>query len=141
MSTEKGVIVAVYKKPSRENRFLVLNRKKNWEGWELPKGHLENNDYTETVKIELEEEAGIREDDIKSIEEMDMELEWNPDEKEKRNYRAFLVEVDKDVIADVSGNPDEEHEKGFFLSKEDCKGLLTYEEHEEVLEKASEKIS
>ena len=141
MRTEKGVIIVAHKKPSRENRYLVLNRTKNWEGWELPKGHLEEDDYQHTVKLELGEEAGIKEEQIKSIENLDHTVEWSFDddgEEVKREYRAFLVEVDPDAIADVDQNPHEEHEKAFFLSKEDCNGLLTYDEHKEVLEMASE---
>lgn len=142
MRTEKGVAIVAHKKPSRENRYLILNRMKNWEGWELPKGHLEEEDYLHTVKLELGEEAGIDEEQIESIEDLDHTVEWSFEdddgEKVKREYKAFLVEVDPDAIADVDQNPHDEHEKGFFLSKEDCKGLLTYDEHKEVLEMASE---
>lgn len=142
MRTEKGVIIVAHKKPSRENRYLVLNRTKNWEGWELTKGHLEEDDYQHTVKLELGEEAGIDEEQIQSIEGLDHTVEWSFEddgEEIKREYQAFLVEVDPDSIADVDQNPHEEHEKAFFLSKQDCKGLLTYDEHKEVLEMASER--
>ena len=136
MRTEKGVVVVAYKEVRRNHRYLVLKRTKNWEGWELPKGHLENDDHRETVKLELGEEAGLSEEEIEDIKDMDETLEWtfeDDGEEIKREYKAFLVEISEDAIVDVSENPHDEHETGFFLSKEDCNGLLTYDEHKEVL--------
>lgn len=143
MRTEKGVIIVAYQKPGRKNRYMVLQRKKNWEGWELPKGHLEEDDYEHTVKLELKEEAGIEEDHIEQIEGLDHTVEWSfedEDETVNREYRAFLVKVSDDSIIRVSENPHDEHETGFFLSKQDVKGLLTYDEHVEALEIGVEQI-
>lgn len=136
MKLEKGVVLAVYKEPGRKPRYLVLNRKKNWEGWELPKGHLENDDYKETAMLELEEEAGIEE--VEEIKETDEVLEWsfeNDDGEEvKREYRAFIVKVSSDAVVDASGNPHDEHEKGHFFNYDDAKSLLTYDNQRDLLE-------
>lgn len=138
MKTEKGVMIAAYKQ-DRYPRFVVLNREKNWEGWELPKGHLEQNDYEETVKLELSEEAGIDEEQIEDIQELDHSAEWTYEEDGetiRREYKAFLVRLDDDAIIDVTANPHEEHAQGFFFRKEDAESLLTHENNIEVLEKA-----
>jgi 8-oxo-dGTP pyrophosphatase MutT (NUDIX family) len=143
MKVEKGVIIVAYKQSRRNNRYAVLKREKNWEGWELPKGHLEEGDYQETVKIELMEECGIDEDQIQEITDMEEETCWEYDqdgEDFRKEYKAFLVEVDKDVQIDVSKNPCDEHEQGFYLKKEDAKSLLTYENNVEILEKATNLI-
>ncbi len=143
MKVEKGVIIVVYKQSRRNNRYAVLKRKKNWEGWELPKGHLEEGDYQETVKIELMEECGIDEDQIQEITDMEEETSWEYDqdgEDFRKEYKAFVVEVDKDVQIDVSKNPCDEHEQGFYLKIEDAKSLLTYENNVEILEKATDLI-
>ncbi|MFB6200051.1 MAG: NUDIX domain-containing protein [Candidatus Nanohaloarchaea archaeon] len=139
MEVQKGVILAVYKKTSRAARFLVLKRKKNWEGWELPKGHLED-DHESTVFQELREEAGIKEENVESVESLETTVEWTVDGEEKREYKAFLVEVEKDAYVDTSGNPHEEHEKGFFLRFTDAKDLLEYDQHIRVLEEADQKV-
>jgi len=137
MRTEKGVAVVAYKQSRGSNRFLVLKRVKNWEGWEIPKGHLENDDYRETVKLELGEEAGIDEEEIESIKELDEDLEWSYKDEDgeeiKREYRGFLVKISDSAIADTSSNPHEEHETGFFMKKEDVESLLTYENQGELL--------
>lgn len=142
MKTEKGVIIAAYKQDSYP-RFVVLNRKKNWEGWELPKGHLEEDDYDKTVKLELQEEAGIDEEQIEEIEELGYTAEWTYEEEGetiKREYRGFIVRLSDDALIDVNQNPHDEHAQGFFFRREDAESLLTHENNVEALDEACEKI-
>ncbi|MFB6116469.1 MAG: NUDIX domain-containing protein [Candidatus Nanosalina sp.] len=141
MRTEKGVALVAYKQKRGKRRFLVLQRTKNWEGWELPKGHLEDEDYTKTAKQELREEAGIPEEQIENLEELGEELEWSykdeeQDEEVNREYRGFLVKVSEEALVNVSENPHDEHENGFFMKKEDVESLLTYDNQRELLEAA-----
>ena len=143
MRTEKGVVVVAYKEVRRNLRYLVLKRTKNWEGWELPKGHLENDNYRETVKLELGEETGLEEEKIKEVQEMEKKLEWtfeDDGEKVKREYKAFVVKIGEDAVVDVSGNPHDEHENGFFLDYEDASSLLTYDNQKELLEQGKESL-
>jgi 8-oxo-dGTP pyrophosphatase MutT (NUDIX family) len=142
MRTEEGVILAVYKISRRNPRYLVLKRIKNWEGWEVPKGHLEEN-LEQTVRQELEEEAGIEEDQIEEIEDLEFDVEWSyqeDGEKVERSYHAFAVKVSESAHVSTGSNPHDEHENGFFLDFEDAKALLTYEDHQELLEKVHQQI-
>lgn len=143
MRTEKGVVILTFKRSGRTPRFLVLNRKKNWEGWELPKGHLEEN-YLQTAYQELKEEAGIDRDDVEEIYETEYETTWEYEddgEKIRREYRVMVARVSEDSLVDVSGNPHNEHEKGHFLRKRDVNVLLTHQNQIELLEKAGEEIT
>ncbi|AOV95226.1 hypothetical protein AQV86_04890 [Nanohaloarchaea archaeon SG9] len=143
MRTEKGVVVVAYKEVRRNLRYLVLKRTKNWEGWELPKGHLENDNYRETVKLELGEETGLEEEKIEEVQEMEKKLEWtfeDDGENVKREYKAFVVKIGEDAVVDVSGNPHDEHENGFFLDYEDASSLLTYDNQKELLEQGKESL-
>jgi 8-oxo-dGTP pyrophosphatase MutT (NUDIX family) len=138
METEKGVIIIAYKQAEKP-RYMVLKRKKNWEGWETPKGHLENGDYEETVEIELQEEAGIDADNISEIQDMEKTVSWEyeDDGKEfRKEYKAFLVELDQDTFVDVSKNPCDEHEHGFFFVYRDAKKMITHDNNLELLEEA-----
>lgn len=139
METEKGVIAAVF---DENDRVLVLKRKKDWEGWELPKGGLEKDDYEETVLIELEEETGIEPGKIDSIEDLGKEIEWGysrDGENYRKKYKAFKVKVSEVEAVDTSGNPDEEHEHGFFLRPRHVEEMLEYDNNREVLEAAMQK--
>lgn len=140
MTSIDGVIMVAWKRPGVKPRYMVLRRTKNWEGWELPKGHLED-DVKQTVKKELEEEAGVSEDEIEKIEDMEEDITWtvenDRDEEEERDYRAFAVKVSDMATVDVSRNPDDEHSQGFFLNFEDTRELLTYDNHRELLEEAN----
>lgn len=143
MKTEKGVTIIAYKESNRNNRFLVLKRIKNWEGWELPKGHLENDDYVETVKLELGEEGGISEEHIESVESLNQALEWTFErdgDKIKREYHCYLVKVSEEAIVDTSQNPHDEHEDGYFFNLEDATALLTHDNQRELLEQVSDNI-
>jgi 8-oxo-dGTP pyrophosphatase MutT (NUDIX family) len=138
METEKGVIIIAYKQAEKP-RYMVLKRKKNWEGWETPKGHLENGDYEETVEIELQEEAGIDADNISEIQDMEKTVSWEyeDDGKEfRKEYKAFLVELDQETFVDVSKNPCDEHEHGFFFVYRDAKKMITHDNNLELLEEA-----
>jgi 8-oxo-dGTP pyrophosphatase MutT (NUDIX family) len=138
METEKGVIIIAYKQAEKP-RYMVLKRKKNWEGWETPKGHLENGDYEETVEIELQEEAGIDADNISEIQDMEKTVSWEYEDHGKefrKEYKAFLVELDQDTFVDVSKNPCDEHEHGFFFVYRDAKKMITHDNNLELLEEA-----
>ncbi len=129
-------MIVAYKQSRRSKRFAVLKRKKNWEGWELPKGHLENDDHFYTVREELQEEAGIEEEEIENIEETEETVSWKYErdgEEFEKKYRVMMVEVSDSVRIDTSGNPDEEHEQGFFLGLEDALSLLTHQNNRDIL--------
>jgi|GEM_PF-586833 len=140
MEVEKGVIVTVF---DEKNRVLVLKRKKNWEGWELPKGHLEKDDYEETVLIELEEETGIDPEKIESINNLEKTVKWEYTqdcEGYRKEYKAFLVKVSEVEAVDTRENPCDEHEHGFFLRPSHVREMLEYDNNVEVLEKALKQI-
>jgi 8-oxo-dGTP pyrophosphatase MutT (NUDIX family) len=140
MEIEKGVILAVF---DEDGRALALKRKKNWEGWELPKGHLEKDDYRETVLIELEEEAGIDPELVDTIEDLDHTVEWeySQDGNEfKKEYKGFLVKVSDVERVETSNNPDDEHEHGFFFRPRHVEEMLKYDNNKEVLRLAASKL-
>lgn len=143
MKTEKGVIIIAYKSAEKP-RYLVLKRKKNWEGWETPKGHLENDDYVHTVEIELNEEAGIDSEEIVDIQDMDKTVSWEYEQDGKdfrKEYEAFLVELASDTFVDVSENPDDEHEHGFFFVYRDAEKMITHDNNLDLLKEAHQRLS
>jgi 8-oxo-dGTP pyrophosphatase MutT (NUDIX family) len=136
MREEKGVIAVVWKKSGSRWRYAVLQRNKNWEGWELPKGHMEGTPR-ETLEMELREETGIEDDDIQQVEDLDRSMSWrfeDGDETVKKEYDCFSVRVSGGTGLDTSGNPHNEHSQALFLRFEDTHSLLTYDNQKELLE-------
>lgn len=143
METEKGVIIIAYKQAEKP-RYLVLKRKKNWEGWETPKGHLENDDYEETVEIELSEETGIDSEDIMEIKDMEKTVSWEYEQDGddfRKEYKAFLVKLDPETYVDVSKNPDDEHEHGFFFVYRDAEKMITHDNNLDLLKETHQRLS
>lgn len=139
MEVEKGVMAAVI---NQKGRALVLRRKKNWEGWELVKGGLETT-HNETVLIELEEEAGIPSELVDSVKNLGFEVEWEysrDGNDYKKKYQAYAVRVSDDANVDVTGNPCDEHEHGFFFNIDHAREMLEYEDSKKVLDEASKEF-
>lgn len=145
MTTERRVCVVVCKEMDGFYRYAVLKRTKNWDGWELPKGHIEGDDSPEeTVYRELQEETGIDRDDVVRVEPLDRTLEWTYErdgEERKAVCDCFLVEVADDVFISVDQNPDDEHAKGHFLNFRDARDILTYDNQRDLLIHAHEQLS
>ncbi len=140
MPEEKGVIVALF---DERDRVAVLKRKKNWEGWEIIKGHLEES-YKETVIQEIEEEAGVDRELIESVHDLDLTVKWSYEQEDEeiiRKYKAFAAKVSGPAVINTSKNPCDEHEHGFFLNPRDVKEMVEYENNRKVIEKACEKLA
>jgi NUDIX domain. len=136
MREEKGVIAVVWKKSGSKWRYAVLQRDRNWEGWELPKGHMEGTPR-ETLEMELREEAGITDGDIQEVEDLNRKMSWSfqdGDETVKKEYDCFSVRVSGDTSLDATENPHDEHSQALFLRFEDAYSLLTYDNQKELLE-------
>jgi 8-oxo-dGTP pyrophosphatase MutT (NUDIX family) len=56
----KSVFVVVYAKEGNEIKYLLLERKLHWKGWEFPKGGVDKGENEiQTVKRETREETGL----------------------------------------------------------------------------------
>lgn len=141
MRQEERVCVVLYKLVEGHPRYAVLRREKNWEGWELVKGHVEES-LEETVRQEVEEEAGIPE--LEEVEELDSDVGWTyEDEGEEVEVtcHGFMARAPDDALVDVSGNPHEEHSKGHFLNYRDARDIVTHDNQRNLLEEAHENLS
>lgn len=140
MREEERVCVVLYKRVDNDYvHYGVLKRTKNWDGWEIIKGHMEADGPAATARQEVAEEAGIT--DIVDIQPIDHTVEWTyEDDGDEVNAvcDCFLVEVPSDARIDVSSNPHDEHEHGFFLNYRDARDILTYDDQRELLDAAHE---
>lgn len=136
MQKEQRVCVVLRKSVSGGNRYGVLKRTKNWEGWELVKGHIDDDESPEDAAVrEVREETGI--DEIDEVASLDYELTWTyeRDGEQRRSVcRCFLIDVPADAYIDVDTNPHDEHATGHFLNFRDARDILTYDNQRELLE-------
>ncbi|MDY6770771.1 MAG: NUDIX domain-containing protein [Candidatus Nanohaloarchaea archaeon] len=142
MKEVEGVVVALYKPTGDYHRFAVLKRDVNWEGWELPKGRLDDTEDPEkAARREIKEETSIEPVSITDLDEIH-EWEYEQDgEKRHAKYHAFMAEAPENAFIDVSDNPDkDEHSKGHFLNLRDTKDVLTHENQRELVEKVAERL-
>lgn len=137
MRQERRVCVVLYKMMDGHPRYAVLKRTLNWEGWELPKGHLEDDDRAASARTEVAEETGITE--LASLSQLDYDYGWTYEEDGetvKVCCDCFLAEAPADALIDVSNNPHDEHEKGHFLNFRDARDILTHDDQRELLQYA-----
>lgn len=138
---EERVCVVLYKRVDGTPRYAVLRRVKDWEGWELVKGRMEETPE-ETARQEVAEEAGI--EDLVALEEVDHELEWTYEDDGDDVHvtcHCFLAEAPADAHVSVADNPHEEHEHGYFLNVRDARDILTYDDQREFLAAAHEIVT
>ncbi len=134
---ERRVCVVLYKEMEGYIRYAVLQRVKNWEGWELVKGHLEDEDPADAAVREVGEEAGI--DEVEAVEEIDHTVAWTYEDDGEEVHAVcdcFLVKVSTDAYIDTSQNPHDEHGMGHFLNYRDAHDILTYDDQRALLEAA-----
>lgn len=139
MEEVERVAVVLYKQTDGHVRYAVLRRVKNWEGWELVKGRLEDLEPEDAVRKEVEEETGIT--DLEDIQPLDHDLTWTYErdgEERKAVCHCFLARAPSDARIDTSGNPDEEHSMGHFLNERDAADILHYDDQRELLEHAKQ---
>lgn len=141
MREERRVCIVLYKMMDGYPRYGVLKRTLNWEGWELPKGHLEG-DAAESARQEIAEETGIA--DIEALDPFACDAGWTYEddgEEVQVTCDCFLAEVPGDAYIDVSGNPHDEHAKGHFLNFRDARDILTHENQRELLAAAHDHLT
>lgn len=140
MRVDDGVAMIVYRKNQENKReYLILKRDKNWQGWEIPKGHLEHNSFKATILIELNEEAGIEPIEVKKIKELDEYLTFQFEEDDKKivsNFKCFEIEVRNNTNIDLSKNPSSEHTTHDWLTKKNAISKLEYKEQKEIVKES-----
>lgn len=129
----KSVFMVAYKE-EKEIKYLVMKRILHWEGWEFPKGGIEDNESRNaTIKRELKEEAGLKPERIIDMKirgkwDYEKEIEDRP-EVTGQSYELFAVEVFDDEV-----NLDKEEHSGYkWMEFNDAYNLLTWENQKSCL--------
>ena len=131
MKQERSAGAIVFKK-DKEINYLLLHYESGH--WDLPKGHIEENETEQqTLKREIEEETGIK--DIKIIHGFKKKIQYYfkvKDELIKKEVVFYLAQTKTKQIK-ISF----EHIGFEWLTFEEAKEKLTYKNAKDILEKAN----
>lgn len=116
--------------------YVILKRKKHWNGWEFPKGKIERFEFRRwAARREVEEETGLKVLDIKRL-KIDGSYKYKKELKDRpgivgQTYHLFAVKVKK-------GNgkisvDEKEHSYGKWASYEEAYKKLTWADQKKCL--------
>lgn len=135
MKTRNGVIGIIYRDGGREHEFLVLRRKQGWQGWEFPKGGMEEGEEEEKALLrELGEETGLR--SFRSIAKVPYVVSYEYPEAPGNKYSGtvqsvYLLRFQRGAVR-LSG----EHDDYRWVKLGEALQFLTYDNQKRALERA-----
>ena len=135
MIKEFSAGAVVFRVVENEPQYLILCSNQNI--WGFPKGHVEKGETEEQTALrEIFEETGLKGNFISGFNERTSYLFTLNEKIINKNVVFFLFEAeDKNVkLADL------EHKSHKWLSYEDAKKLLTYNDSKQILEKANKML-
>ena len=137
--TVKGVTAVVYDKMDKPY-FLLLKRKKNWEGWEFPKGEIKNGEAElNALKREIFEETGLQK--FKIVKKIDnIKKEFTDKENILKIHSVYLVEASMNIPIHMPSESDSEHSTYLWTDSESAMSKLTWDNDKEILKKALNEI-
>ena len=132
MNIKNGVTGIVYSEKDGKKYFLLLHRILNWQGWEFPKGGVEEGEKAEKAVLrEVSEETGLKELEI--VGKIPEKMEWATEEL-RYIYDVFLVKGNISEEVKLQEGI-EEHDSFEWVEKERMEKVLTHEENKENLRK------
>jgi len=140
----EGVFVVVYAKCFDKIKYLLLNRKLHWSGWEFPKGGIEKNESSiNSVKREVVEETGLVPLKITSYNVFG-KYKYKNSLKDRagiigQTYSLYSAEVKKPFLFGVK--LDEKEHSGYkWVDFEKAMKMLTYENQKNCLDYVNSQI-
>jgi len=116
-------------------KYLVLNRKKHWTGWEFPKGGIDKGETElETVKREVKEETGLKAIKINSHNFSGKYLYKNVF-KDRPGFIGQTFNLYSALVRKGKVNYDKREHKGYkWLSFEEALKIITKRNQKKSLE-------
>jgi 8-oxo-dGTP pyrophosphatase MutT (NUDIX family) len=143
MKYRRGIFFVVYKNLGGrvKKKYLILERKLHWKGWEFPKAGLKNHENREkALERELKEETGCKPKKIKKF-NINGKFKYKKKMPDRKGYagqswRLFAVEVDCKKIKIEK----KEHRSYKWLDFKSAMKILTYPNQKRCLKIVNSKI-
>ena len=137
MEEKRGVQAIIYDNAGQPF-FLVLHRNKNWKGWEFVKGGYTNGEAPEqAIAREVYEETGLQKFSVKH--KFEQQKSFEADGK-KHVFDVFLVQASMNIPINIHNNPDKEHDKYVWTTKDKVFERLQWQEDKDLFEDAYDVI-
>ena len=116
-------------------RFLVLHRTLGWSGWEFPKGGVNAGETEkEAVLREVKEETGL---DAKITKKLPLIIRYDYPDDYRKKYGADKTEQSVFLLrANGKIKLSEEHDDYKWLSYEEARNILKYDDQKKALDAA-----
>lgn len=120
--------------------FLILKRKRNWEGWEFVKGGIEANEAEEdAVKREIFEETGLKK--FKILKKIDgITKQFIGVGNRLNSHSVYLVEASMNIPVHIPKGEDPEHSTYLWADRNSAKSKLTWDNDRKILDKVLEEL-
>ncbi len=120
--------------------FLILKRRKNWEGWEFIKGGVkEAESEVDAVKREIIEETGLQE--FKIIKKIEgITKEYIGIGSRPNIHSIYLIESNMNIPIHIQKGEGAEHNTYLWTDAESVMSKLTWDSDKEILKKVLEEI-
>ena len=136
MRYRPGIGAVIYRKTSKGPRFLIFHRIKNWEGWELLKGGIQDGETKlKALKREIKEETGLKKYEIIKKTGKIIKYKW-PKQFAKDHHIYFGAEHSFYLIKAKESKikiDKREHDSYKWVTAEEALKLLTYNNHKRIL--------
>lgn len=138
-----GVLGILFAVDPRDNKtkFLILHHKKNWAGWELPKGGIEENESEiEALGREVREETGLSK--IEVLKRFDTLLVyWDRSRRIQNEHSVFLVRANFVEPVTFEYNTTSEHDGFQWVLPEEALKKLRFADTQRLIRLALEEIA
>ena len=125
---QKKVQAIIYTEEKGKKKYLILHRKLHWVGWEFLKETIKPKEsYEETIRRGIQEEIGVT--NITIEKEKPIQIKIN---ETTAIIYVYMIKVDAKEKIDIT--KEVEHDDYKWVTKEEAKKLLTYDDAKKLLE-------
>lgn len=130
----KRGVSAIIRADNGSNYFLILHRNESWEGWEFPKGGIENGESSEQALLrEIKEETGLNAEIKKKI---DFKRGFQ-NNGEGHSFEVFWVEANMNYPVKVEKKT---HDNFLWATPQRILELLHWEDEKKAFQRAVQEI-
>ena len=139
-SNIRNCVTAIVYDRMNKPYFLILKRKKNWEGWEFIKGGINEGESEESAaKREIIEETGLQK--FKIIKKLEgFKKEYVGIGNKTNIHSVYLIEASMNIPINIPKGEESEHSTYLWGDADSTMSKLTWDNDKEILKAVLEAL-